>query len=144
MKSKTFLNSAKKAKVRKDGKWKEIMAQKDILGKLVVLSNKHKATVDLNSVLNYPLAPVCFPLSTLDGAILKMVKSKLYSAAMSDLTILRFENLPPPDMMQIYLLDLTAVIRTIVGNLTTIRDLPSKVMASVSKHFKIIYMVCDT
>ena len=63
---------------------------------------------------------------------------------MSDLTILRFEDLPPPDMMQIYLLDLTAAIRTIVGKLTTIRDLPSKVMASVPKHFKIIYMVCDT
>ena len=43
LKSKTLLNSAKKAKVKKDGKWREIMAQKDILGKLVRLSNKHKA-----------------------------------------------------------------------------------------------------
>ena len=144
LKSKTFLDSAKKAKVKKDGKWKEIMAQIDILGKLVALSSKHKAAVDLNSVLDYPLAPVCFPLSTPAGAIRKTVKSKLYSAAMSDLIILRFEDLPPPEMMQIYLLDLAAAIRTIVGKLTKIRDLASKVIASVPKHFKIIYMVCDT
>ena len=51
------------------------MAQRDILGKVVALSSKHKAAVDLNSVLDYPLAPVCFPLSTPDGAIRKTVKS---------------------------------------------------------------------
>ena len=90
LKSKTFLDSAKKAKVKKGGKWTEIMAQRDILGKLVALSNEHKDAVDLSSVLDYPLAAVCFPLSTPDAAIQKTVKSKLYSAAMSDLTILRF------------------------------------------------------
>ena len=141
---KTFRDSENKVKIKKDGRCKEVMFQRDILGKLVALSHKHRIGVDLDSVLVYPLAPICLPLSTPDGAIRKTAKSKLFSAAMSDLTIISFEDLPPPEKMQIYLLDLAAAIRSIVGKVTTIRALASKIMASIPHQYKTVYVVCDT
>lgn len=81
-KSKTFLDSAKRSKMNVDGKCKEVIFQRDILGKLVALSHKRKMAVDLDKCLVYPLAPVSLPLSTPDGAIRKTVKSKLFNAAM--------------------------------------------------------------
>ena len=45
-----------------------MMFERDILGMSVALSHNRKG-VDLDSVLVYPLAPVCLPLSTPDGAI---------------------------------------------------------------------------
>ena len=120
------------------------MFQRDILGKLVALSHQRKTAVDLDSCLIYPLAPVSLPLSTPDGAIRKTVKSKLFLAAMSDLAILNFEDLPPAERMQIYFLDLAAAIRCIVEKVTTIRDLATKIMTTIPKQYKIIYLLCDT
>eukprot|EP00112_Aurelia_sp_Birch-Aquarium-sp1_P008791 Seg1979.1 transcript_id=Seg1979.1/GoldUCD/mRNA.D3Y31 product="hypothetical protein" protein_id=Seg1979.1/GoldUCD/D3Y31 len=53
-------------------------------------------------------------------------------------------DLPPPEKVQIYLLDLAAAIRSIVGQVATIRDLASKIMASIPKQYQTIYVVCDT
>eukprot|EP00112_Aurelia_sp_Birch-Aquarium-sp1_P014970 Seg3276.1 transcript_id=Seg3276.1/GoldUCD/mRNA.D3Y31 product="hypothetical protein" protein_id=Seg3276.1/GoldUCD/D3Y31 len=100
-KCKTFRHSENKVKIKKDGKCKEVIFQRDILGRLVALSHKPMIGVDLDSVLVYPLAPVCLPLSTPDGAIRKTVKSKLFTAAISDLTVVSFEDLPPPEKVQI-------------------------------------------
>ena len=140
----TFTDSSRKSKVNIGGKCKEVMFQRDILGKLVALSHQRKTAVDLHSCLIYPLAPVSLPLSTPDGAIRKTVKSKFFLAAMSDLTILNFEDLPPAKRMQIYFLDLAAAIRCIVEKVTTIRDLATKIMTTIPKQYKIIYLLCDT
>ena len=92
---KTFQDSFVKAKVSKNGKEGEVRVQRDILCKLVSLSNSNKAAIDLEATLNFPLAPVCLPLSNCDGTIRKTVKSKLYQASMSDLTIVNPDDLPP-------------------------------------------------
>ena len=141
-KPKTFTDSSRKSKVNIGSKCKEVMFQRDILGKLVALSHQQKTAVDLDSCLIYPLAPVSLPLSTPDGAIRKTVKSKLFLTAMSDLAILNFEDLPPAERMQIYFLDLA--IRCIVEKVTTIRDLATKIMTTIPKQYKIIYLLCDT
>lgn len=120
------------------------MFKRDTLSKLVALSHKHRIGVDLDSVLVYPLAPVCLPLSTADGAIRKTIKSKLFTTAMSDLTVIfRGSSTPRRDT------DLSSGsccrhYRTIVGQVATIRDLASNIMTSIPKPYQTIYMVCDT
>ena len=60
-----------------------------------LFGSRTKLLVDHEEALNFPLAPVCLPLSNCDGTIRKTVKSKLYQAAMSDLTIVNPDDLPP-------------------------------------------------
>ena len=116
-KYKSWKDSAKKIVIKKDGKVKELTFQRDILGILVAHSYQYNSGIDIDSVLCYPLAPVSVPLSTPDGSIRKTVKSKLFKAAMSDLFVVTDEDLPGPDRLRTYFLDLAAAVRTIVGKL---------------------------
>ena len=111
---------------------------------LVAYSNKHEAGVDLEKVLCFPLAPVSIPLSTPDGAITKTVKSKLYDASMSDLSVVIFDALPPASTMRTYLIDLAAAIRSLVGTGSTIREMASGIIATVPSQYTTIFIVCDT
>lgn len=141
---KTFKNLAVKTKLKSKGKTKELTFQRDILGMLVAYSNKHKTGVDLEKVLCFPLAPVSIPLSTQDGAIRKTVKSKLYDASKSDLSIVNHDALPPASTMRTYLIDLVAAIRSLVGTGSTIREMASRIMATVPSQYTTIFIVCDT
>ena len=125
-------------------KTKELTFQRDILGLLVAYSNKHESGVDIKSALSFPLAPVSIPLSTADGAIRKTVKSKLYEAAMKDLTIIEPEELPPPAKLHTYLLDLAAAIRCLVGPMTTIRDMASKILSLIPPQYRTVFIIFDT
>ena len=71
----TFKNLAVKTKIKNKGRIKELTYQRDILGMLVVYSNKHESGVDLEKVLCFPLAPVSIPLCTPDGAYEKPSKA---------------------------------------------------------------------
>ena len=75
---------------------KEFTFQRDILGILVNVAHSYQnnSGIDIDSVLCHPLAPVSVPLSTPDGSIRKTVKSKLFKAAMSDLSVVTDEDLP--------------------------------------------------
>ena len=101
------------------------------------------ADIDLDAVLCYPLAPVSVPLSTSDGSLRKTVKSKLYDAAMSDLEELTYDDLPDETDMNCYFLDLAAAVRTVVGNIGTIRDLAARVMTTIPQQYVYIYIACD-
>ena len=70
-----FDTNEKKIVLKKVKKQKEISSQRDILGKLVSLSYKNKAGIDLEKVLTYPLSPVSAPLSLYDGSLRKTTKS---------------------------------------------------------------------
>jgi hypothetical protein len=95
-------------------------------------------------VLCFPLAPVSIPLSTPDGAIRKTVKSKLYDASMSDLSVVNFDALPPASTMRTYLIDLASAIRSLVGTGSTIREMASRIIATVPSQYTTIFIVCDT
>ena len=99
----------------------ELAFQRDILGILVAHSCQYKSGIDIDVLLQYPLAPVSVPLSTPDGAICKTVKSKLFDAAMSDLLVVPKESLPGQDTLNTYFLDVAAAVRSIVGKPDTIR-----------------------
>ena len=86
--------SWKDTSTKKDGKAKKLAFQRDVLGILVAHSCQYKSSIDIDVVLQYPLAPVSVPFSTPDGAIRKTVKSKLFDAAMSDLLVVPKESLP--------------------------------------------------
>ena len=140
----TFKDCAVKVKVKSKAKTKELVFQRDVLGMLVAYSNKHEAGIDLQNVLSFPLAPVSIPLSTVDGAIRKTVKSKLFEAAMSDLDLVSEDAMPPPTRLYTYFLDLAAAIRSLVGTMNTIRDLASRIVAMVPSQYRHVFIACDT
>ena len=104
-----------KAKVSKNGKQQEIQVQSNILAKLVHLSSFTKA-INLEKTMCFPLAPVSLPLSHYDGTIRKTVKSKLFHAAMHEVTVIKQEDLPSAEELSVYFLDLAAEIRLHVKN----------------------------
>ena len=123
---------------------KELTFQSYILGILVAHSYQYNSGIDIDSVLCYPLAPVPVPLNTPDGSIRKTVKSKLFKAAMSDLSVVTDEDLPGPDRLRAYFLDLAAAVRTIVGKPETVRELVARILVMVPGQYKDIYIACDT
>ena len=114
-KFKSWKDTSKKVIAKKDGKLIELAFQRDILGIFVAHSRQYKSGIDLDVVLQHPLAPVSVPLSTPDGAIRKTVKSKLFDAAMIDLLVVPAESLPCQDTLNTYFLDVAAAVRSIVG-----------------------------
>ena len=60
------------------------------------------------------------PLSCLDGAIRKKCKSKLYEAAIYDLSIVEQNKLPGKSVMNSYFLDLSACVRKMLKDCVTI------------------------
>ena len=143
-KYKSWKDSAKKIVIKKDGNVKELTFQRDILGILVAHSYQYNSGIDIDSVLCYPLAPVSVPLSTPDGSIRKTVISKLFKAAMSDLSVVTDEDLPGPDRLKTYFLDLAAAVRTIVGKPETVRELAARILVMVPRQYKDIYIACGT
>ena len=103
----------------------------DILGKLVSLSNKHKLPIGIEAVLSYPLAPISLPRCNANGNIRKSNSQSLIKAAMSDLTILSTEDLPPEQELSTYLLDLAAAIRTQTKGCVAINQLAWRLINSV-------------
>ena len=63
---------------------------------------------------------------------------------MSDLSIVMDEDLPGPDRLRTYFLDLAAAVRTIVGKPETVRELAARILVMVPHQYKDIYIACDT
>ena len=141
---KNFEEKPLKGKVSRTGNQKEIRIQRDILGKLVSLSNKHKSPIDVDAALSYPLAPISLPLCNADGSIRKTNKSSLFKAAMCDLTILNTEDLPPEQELSAYFLDLATAIRTQTKDFVTINQLAWRLINSVPSQYRTIFILCDT
>ena len=62
---KTFANLAKSVKVTRPRKHKQLTAQQNVFGQLILLSLKHE--ICMERVNSYPLGPVPWPLATSDG-----------------------------------------------------------------------------
>ena len=101
--------------------------------------------VDLETTLSFPLAPISTPLSTPDSSIRKTVKSKLYQAAMSYLQVVTTDELPPPEKLNTYYLDLAAAaIRSLVGPTSTIREMAQQILNAIPVQYTTVFLVCDT
>ena len=60
---------------------------------------------------------------------------------MSDLSVVTDEDLPGPDRLRTYFLDLAAAVRSIVGKPDTVRELPARILAIIPRQYK---DTCDT
>ena len=112
-----------KDKLSKSGVQKEVKIQRDILSIFIWLSTHHKAPLDIEAAMAYPVAPVSLVLSNADGSIGKTKKSSLYEAAMAELVILNPEDPPPEEELSTYFLDLAAAIRSQLKDCETIKQL---------------------
>ena len=78
-KLKSFEDTVKRTiKLKIDGKIKDIVEQKNILGLLAAKSDQSKLAVDITNALSFPLASVSLPLVSTDGAMRKTKKSNLW------------------------------------------------------------------
>ena len=75
---KTFANLAKSAKVTRPRNTKQLTAQWNVFGQLILLSLKHE--ICMERVNSYPLGPVPWPLATSDGIPMKTDKSRVMHA----------------------------------------------------------------
>lgn len=76
MKLKTFASSAVTTYVTNSSKKrKEVIAERNVFGQLILLSMKHKLCME--KVMSYQLGPVPWSLATADGAPVKTEKAKL-------------------------------------------------------------------
>ena len=63
---------------------------------------------------------------------------------MSDLPVVTDEDLPGPDRLRTYFLDLAAAVRTIVEKPETVRELAARILVMIPRQYKDIYIACDT
>ena len=63
---------------------------------------------------------------------------------MSNLSVVMDEDLPGPDRLRTYFLDLAAAVRTILGKPETVRELVARILVMVPSQYKDIYIACDT
>ena len=78
---KSFEDTVKKTtKIKIDGKIKDIVEQKNILGLLAAKSDQSKLAVDIKNAMSFPLSSLSLPLASADGTMRKTKKSNLYGA----------------------------------------------------------------
>ena len=83
---------SQKIAVRKGDKEKQVAVERCIFGMLMSISNKKRAAVNLEVSLVYFLANHPPALCVLGGAPRKLVKSKLYDAALKNLYLTDANN----------------------------------------------------
>ena len=88
----------------------------------------------------FPLAPVSLPLSHYDGTIRKTVKSKIFDAAMHDLTAIKQEDLPSAEKLSTCFLDLAAEIRLHLKKCENIRQLAWEILMTIPNQYKTVYI----
>ena len=133
----TFTSSEKKATLKNSSN-EEVRIQKNVLGTLLAEAAKSGKPIDISKVLAYPLSPVCAPLSTADGNRRKTKKSDLLSV-IDDMET-DFDN---PQSCATYMLDLAAYVRSVIKQCSTVRDIATKLLASIPSSYETLYIICD-
>ena len=134
----TFANSAKKATLKNTSK-EEVKIEKDVLGTLLAEGSKSGMAIDINEALKYPLSPVCASLSTADGCRRKTKKSDLMSVI--DGMDCHLDD--AKEKCKTYMLDLAAYIRSVIKQCSTVRDIATKLLASIPSTYETLYVMCD-
>ena len=100
--------------------------------------------MNIDAALCYPLAPVPLSLATCDGTRRKTAKSKLFSAALTSLEVEGIEIECTKRGKACYILDLAAIIRSIVRTPDTFRELAIMILREIPTQYSNIYIACDS
>ena len=141
---KSFTDASKKLKVSAKGKSREITVQRDILGLLAAKFQQQNAAINIDKALCYPLAPVPLSLATCDGLRRKTAKSKLLNAALTSLIKSDAQFLEVEQSCRIYILDLAAIIRSMIKIPNAFKDLALLLFSDVPRQYNVVYVACDT
>ena len=136
---KSFKDNKVKAKVKVDGKLKDIASQRDVLGILAAKSDEEKSSVNIDKALTFPLCMVSQPLACSDGGMQKTNKSSMY-----DLLFDLLGSVGTISNGDYYISDLAAALRATVNLPNTIEELAIKILTDIPQIYKIIYFPCDT
>ena len=135
---KGLVDTGRKAKLTRKNESKDIKIQRDILGLLAAKSQQQRASVNIDEALCYPLAPVPLSLATCDGARRKTAKRKHFHVALSSMEVDDVEYLH--NETKCYILDLAAIIRSIMRTPDTFRELANNILQDIPKQ----YDACNT
>lgn len=141
---KTFKDSSKKVKVAAKGKLTELTAERDILGRLVALSNKHGAAVDIDLALSFTLGPVPQSLAHPDGTRRRTTKSKLLDLFLEYCKVVSSSQLPDKSEVSAYIVDLMAMVRLVTQIPETFGELALKILNFIPKGYNRIDIVADS
>ena len=96
--------------------------------------------MDIDKALAQPLAPVPLSLSMLDGSSRKTAKSTFFEAAISSIDT---DPEIPKDASH-YVIDLAALLRSVVKVQNTFRELATKLLHDIPRRYEaVIYIACD-
>ena len=133
----TFATELRKKKVQtSDGKVLAAYFVRDLFGSLLCLSLERQ--IDMNEVLPYPLTPVPFSLSHVNGSMQKTPKSKLMKYLESLATT------DPPKTVDVSIIDVMFFLRLHPNLPSTFDGVARYLLARVSEfEGHILHFVCD-
>ena len=98
MKIKTFSSANKKIHVKSSDKLVTVNADRDLFGRLLIVSNTRQ--ISLKDVLSFELSPVPYSLANADGSLRKGTKSVLCSLLEKDVNVVQqLTALPNPTVV---------------------------------------------
>ena len=115
----------------------KVVAQRDILGQLFLLSQKHN--IDLVKVMSYPLNPVPWALATGDGLLMKTNKATLLHKMEDDeITVSQL-----PTLSDVHIIDGNALLQSLTALPQTFGELALKVFDSLPRS-QVVHFVTDS
>ena len=133
---KSFKSAAQKSAVTSaKKKTKEIVAERNVFGQLVILAMRND--ICMEKVMTYPLGPIPWSLSTADGAPVKTDKSKLLHKLEEGHTLTEEPTAP------IHVIDGNAVIQALTQVPETFGELAERIFLTLPKASRVDF-VTDT
>ena len=131
---KTFSNTVKSSKVKGKTKTRQITAERNVFGQLVLLAIEHN--ISLERVLCFPLGPVPWPLATADGCPVKTNKATLLHALEGDVPSAE----KPDRSSNTYVIDGNALYQSQVSLPTTLGEFAESVFDQLPKEPRVDFV----
>ena len=129
--------------VKKNWKGKSIEVNQEIIGTLFALSAKHDKLINFETILQYFLCPVPLSLAHPHGTRRKTTKSALMKVVKKYKTKTE-EDKSPPKQNALFLVDLTALIRTVSPVSVTYAELVKTLVSHLPKGYRRVDIIADT
>ena len=124
----------------KTGDKRSVDVNRDILARLLYLSNASERVIDFEKALTYPLSEVPLSISNADGSMRKTVKSKLSKLILSRCTD---NNQDPDKQSTVYVVDLMALVRVATDIPETFEAFALKLLHYIPKRYHRVDLVAD-